>query len=184
MRLRASSQRHKMLKPYKKKRNPNVVKKMRAIRKTIPCGRPEKTAAQSMQGNRAKKIKAPNKKKLYDDKMSREYNDGSSMEVRLLTMVRGKPCARNRMPCDRRKMRRMRLFDPCKDGAKGEFRNEEMLQRAKSKVLKELTRQQALGIIKPSPLEQAFLDATNECFLTIDYDWMKKLVRTARFSNP
>jgi len=59
-----------------------------------------------------------------------------------------------------------------------------MLQRAKKKVLKELSRQQELGIYSPSPLEQAFLDATNETFLTIDYGWMKQLVRTARFSNP
>jgi len=78
----------------------------------------------------------------------------------------------------------MRLFDPCPEGEKGQARNIKMLLRAKKKVLKELSRQQELGIYTPSPLEQAFLDATNESFLTIDYGWMKKLVRTARFSDP
>jgi len=127
---------------------------------------------------KAKKIKAPRKLKRDEGEISKE----SVMEVRLLTIVKGKPCARNRMPCDRRKMRRMRLFD-YRSGGKKLVGNQQMLQRAKRKVLKELSRQQELGVYKPSPLEQAFLDATNETFLTIDYEWMKTLVRTARFSD-
>jgi len=159
----------------RKMKTKSTVKKMKAEkRNTCGCWGTVK----------AKKLKAPRKQKRDEEETSSKYDGPRSMEIRLLTMVRGKPCARNRMPCDRRKMRRMRLFDPCRSRAKGQAGNEQMLERAKRKVLKELTRQQELGIYKPSPLEQAFLDATNESFLTIDYGWMKTLVRTARFSDP
>jgi len=109
--------------------------------------------------------------------------DFYSMENRELTVVRGNPCARNRMPCDRRKMRKIRLFDPCKDSPRGKRRSETMLERAKLKVITELDRQYSLGWFKPSPLEQAFLDASNENLLAFDYEWMKTLVRNARFAD-
>jgi len=163
----------------KTKRKHTVFKKVDAMRKNRrPAGglRSKKSAP--------KRLKAPLKDRTNRAEVSNKKDDSGPMEVRLLTMVRGKPCARNRMPCDRRKMRRMRLFDPCPEDEKGQARNIKMLLRAKKKVLKELSRQQELGIYSPSPLEQAFLDATNESFLTIDYGWMKKLVRTARFSDP
>jgi len=87
------------------------------------------------------------------------------------------------MPCDCRKMRKIHLFDPIKYRPRGKRNNEAMLGRAKIKVIKELTRQQKLGETKPSPLEQAFLDATNENMLSFDYELMKMMVRNARFAN-
>jgi len=180
--MMAASRRTNVSRLQKTKRKHTVFKKMNTTRKNRTCGC--SPAGMRVQRRAVKKVKAPLKEKTNGVEMSKEYDDGGPMEVRLLTMVRGKPCARNRMPCDRRKMRRMRLFDPCEDGAKGQAGNVKMLVRAKIKVLKELSRQQELGIYTPSPLEQAFLDATNECFLTIDYGWMKQLVRTARFSDP
>jgi len=112
-----------------------------------------------------------------------DAEDSYSMENRELTVVRGNPCARNRMPCDRRKMRKIHLFDPCKDRPRGKRRNEAMLERAKVKVIAEIDRQHSLGWFKPSPLEQAFLDASNENLLAFDYEWMKTLVRNARFAD-
>lgn len=59
-----------------------------------------------------------------------------------------------------------------------------MLARAKKAVLKELKRQQRLGEDgKPSPLQQAFLDASQENRLTFDYDRMEMLVRNAVFDK-
>jgi len=115
--------------------------------------------------------------KKWDEKNSDPF------EVITLTVVQGKPCSRSRLPCDRRKMRKIRLFDPPNDGEKAQKGSEAMLKRAKQRVLKELSRQQALGIYKTSNLEQAFLDATGETNLTFDYESMKKLIRNARFGD-
>jgi len=112
-----------------------------------------------------------------------DEEDPDAFEVINLTVVHGKPCSRSRLPCDRRKMRKIRLFDPTDDGEKPQKRSEAMLQRAKQRVLKELSRQQTLGIYKTSNLEQAFLDATGETHLTFNYESMKKLVRNAHFGD-
>jgi len=112
-----------------------------------------------------------------------DLKDSKLVKKRVLTVVRARPCARNRMPCDRRKMRKIHLFDPSKDRSKAKRASEGMLIRAKRKVLKEINRQQDLGRDKPSPLEQAFFDATNENCLSFDYQRMKMLVRGARFCN-
>jgi len=117
------------------------------------------------------------------EKMNDHKHDSKAVKNRLVAVVRARPCARNRMPCDRRKMRKIRLFDPSKIKSKGKSGNESMLQRAKRRVIKELNRQKDLGRYKPSPLEQAFFDATNENFLAFDYERMKTLVRNARFCN-
>lgn len=59
-----------------------------------------------------------------------------------------------------------------------------MLARAKKAVLKELKRQRRLGEDgKPSPLEQAFLDASQQNSLTFDYHQMETLVRDAAFDR-
>jgi len=130
------------------------------------------------ESNGRNKVKEQAKKKIVTDNGNRK-----PVKNRELTVVRATPCARNRMPCDRRKMRKIRLFDPSKDRSRGQRGNEAMLQRAKRKVIKELNRQEKLGLNKPSPLEQAFFDATNENFLSFDYQRMKSLVRHARFCN-
>jgi len=114
--------------------------------------------------------KEPNKINAMGKSNKGNLEDSYSMEKRELTVVRGNPCARNRMPCDRRKMRKIHLFDPCKDRPRGKRRNEAMLARAKLKVIAELNRQHSLGWFKPCPLEQAFLDASNENLLAFDYE--------------
>jgi len=112
-----------------------------------------------------------------------KQSDESSLEIVELTEVEGKPCAVSRMPCDRRKMRKIRLFDPPSNTVSGQKANKTMLERAKRKIIKELTRQQQAYPGVPSPLEQAFMDASQESFLSFDYDGMKSLVRNARFGD-
>jgi len=179
-----------------RKRRGNVAEKNNSKRKTISfgCGSPRQKEAllRSMSSSRVKgkeirkvavsqKQVRPRKEDKSPGEDNSESTECSSIETRLLTVVMGKPCPRNRMPCDRRKMRRIRLFDPSSRKSKALAGNEAMLQRAKIKVLNELKRQLAMGLYSASPLEQAFLDATNETYLAFDYGRMMTLVRNAQF---
>lgn len=87
------------------------------------------------------------------------------------------------MPYDRRKMRILKIFDPPKSQSGQRKASTAMLVRAKKAVLKELHRQERLGQVmkKPSRLEQAFLDASQETCLAFDYDRMRRLVSKASF---
>jgi len=165
----------KMLQKIKKR--PDADKKKRVIKKK------RVTTFQRWSQILCVRKKEPKKINVMGKPNKRNSEDSYSMESRELTVVRGNPCARNRMPCDRRKMRKIHLFDPCKDRPRGKRRSEAMLERAKLKAIAELNRQHSLGWFKPSPLEQAFLDASNENLLAFDYEWMKTLVRNARFAD-
>jgi len=129
----------------------------------------------------AKKLKKSRIEGQIQEKKWDENPD--ACEIITLTVVQGKPCSRSRLPCDRRKMRKIRLFDPINNREKSQKGSEAMLQRAKQRVLKELSRQQTQGLYKTSNLEQAFLDATGETNLSFDYESMKKLIRNARFGD-
>jgi len=161
----------------KKNHKRNVVNKSRAKKKTVSTTFRRWTAILCVRKRETKPCEE------MDQSSQKVDGDAKFVEKRELIIVRGKPCARNRMPCDRRKMRKIHLFDPIKYRTKGKRKNEVMLGRAKIKVIKELTRQQTLGRTKPSPLEQAFLDAANENMLSFDYELMKAMVRSARFAN-
>jgi len=161
----------------KKKKKATIAKRNKDATKTMPVN----NSASSGMGSAltsgysgAKKVKQRKRERKEDANIS---------EMRLLTEIHGKPCARNRLPCDRRKMRKIHLFDPFVRVSKARKGSKAMLERAKQRVLKELSRQQAIGDYKTSPLEQAFLNATGETCLTIDYDWMQKLIRNARFGD-
>lgn len=121
----------------------------------------------------------------------------SDEEIRELTEVSGRP--RKRLPVDRRKMRGIKLFDPPKSRKGARKGSEPMLRRAKEVVLATLEKHEALGqkMKKPSPLEQAYLDAAgraaaennggetpDQVVLTFDYNWMKELVQKAQFGKP
>lgn len=123
------------------------------------------------------------------DSTSSESTDSESSEgactgdqefVRVFP-VRGRP--RLRLPRDRRKMRILKIFDPPKSCRGARYASTAMMCRAKKAVLRELDRQRELGKVgkKPSPLEQAFLDASQESRLTFDYTRMKSLVQGATF---
>jgi len=60
--------------------------------------------------------------------------------------------------------------------------SEAMIKRAKEAVCGVLNKSER-QMSAPSPIEQAFLDASQESTLTFDYDRMRQLVNSARFGS-